>query len=285
MPSRSHLIPSFAIQQLAIVTGSPINSGTVGIPYVFGFNAIGGVQPYTWSLPIPGNLTPGLSLSAAGTITGTPTTAGTDIFAVTVTDSIGMQATAGFQQTVNPTANPLTITTTSPLPNATVGVGYGPTAMQATGGTAPYTWQLLAGTLPPNMTLSAAGNLAGTPLLHQTVSLTIQCTDAINTTVNGVFSLTVANLNISTTSPLPAAQVGQAYSFSFVEAGGTAPFTWAKVSGTLAAGLTFNAPAGTITGTPTNAETDSIVVSVTDSATNSAARDVQPNRGCGSDAK
>jgi len=71
--------------------------------------------PCTWTIT-SGSLPPGLTLNAAtGTISGTPTTAGTYSFFVTVTDTIGTSPQQGFFITVAP--SPVTFRTTS-LPEA-----------------------------------------------------------------------------------------------------------------------------------------------------------------------
>ena len=53
-----------------------------------------------------------------------------------------------------------------------------------------------------------------------------------------------------TTITLPNGKLGMAYSATLVATGGKAPYSWLLMSGTLPTGLTFNAAAGTITGTP-----------------------------------
>jgi hypothetical protein len=71
-----------------------------------------------------------------------------------------------------------------------------------------------------------------------------------------------------TTSSLPLAQVGVAYSTTLAASGGTAPYTWSILSGSLPAGLSLNASTGVISGTPTAKQgAASIVFTVTDSAT------------------
>jgi hypothetical protein len=71
-----------------------------------------------------------------------------------------------------------------------------------------------------------------------------------------------------TTSSLPLAQVGVAYSATLAASGGTAPYTWTIASGSLPAGLSLNASTGVISGTPTTKQgSASIVFTVTDSAT------------------
>ncbi len=78
------------------------NDGTVGTSYLQNFFLSGGVGPYTASISA-GQLPPGLSLSASPpiSITGTPTTRGTFMFTVTVTDSKGAQATKSGSITVS----------------------------------------------------------------------------------------------------------------------------------------------------------------------------------------
>src|SRR5256884_3509743 len=48
-----------------------------------------------------------------------------------------------------------------PVHNGDAGVGYLAVSFQATGGSAPYTWSVSAGTLPPRLTLSPRGVLNG----------------------------------------------------------------------------------------------------------------------------
>jgi hypothetical protein len=79
-------------QPLVITSGSCCADGAVGTAYQTNFFADGGVQPYTWSISA-GQLPPGLTLAkfAPAGLSGSPTTAGTFTFTVTVTDKAGMQ--------------------------------------------------------------------------------------------------------------------------------------------------------------------------------------------------
>ena len=67
--------------------------GNVGQPYAQNAAAAGGSAPYTWTLS-SGALPAGLALSPSGTISGTPTQAGTSSFTVEVTDSSSPALTA-----------------------------------------------------------------------------------------------------------------------------------------------------------------------------------------------
>ena len=69
------------------VTSPPPPGGQVGVAYSHQFTASGGVAPYVWSLT-GGTLPPGLTLDAAGLLSGIPATGGTYAnIQVTVTDS------------------------------------------------------------------------------------------------------------------------------------------------------------------------------------------------------
>jgi hypothetical protein len=74
-----------AIAPLQLTT-STLANGTVGSVYSSTLQATGGTAPYIWSLA-SGSLPAGLTLSASGAISGTPTASGTSSFNVTVTDS------------------------------------------------------------------------------------------------------------------------------------------------------------------------------------------------------
>ena len=69
---------------------------------------------------------------------------------------------------------------------------------------------------------------------------------------------------ITTTSPLPSATAGKAYSQTFVVAGGVSPFHWIAGTG-VPAGLTMGNTTGILSGTPTTAGNFTFGVQVTDS--------------------
>ncbi len=87
---------------LSVATSS-LPAGVTGQGYSASLSAAGGVPPYAWALTA-GTLPAGLSLSALGALSGTPTAAGTSSFTVKVTDSAAHTASAAFTVTV--TASP-----------------------------------------------------------------------------------------------------------------------------------------------------------------------------------
>lgn len=154
---------------------------------------------------------------------------------------------------------------------ATVGTAYS-AQFTASGGTAPYVYTVAAGSLPAGLSLNAStGLISGTPTTAQTVNgIVLQVADAAGATAStGAFSIAVAAagaaLAISGT-PATSATVGTAYTSDYNASGGTGPYTFSLVAGTLPAGLSLNTSTGTISGTPTTAGTASgLQVRVTDS--------------------
>ena len=73
------------------VTTSSLAGAVVAQPYAATLAATGGTAPLTWSVS-SGTLPAGLSLSSAGSISGTPSTPGTSNFTVAVRDSAGVTA-------------------------------------------------------------------------------------------------------------------------------------------------------------------------------------------------
>ncbi|BCU78540.1 DUF3500 domain-containing protein [Luteolibacter sp. LG18] len=82
-----------------ITTTSPLADGTVGAAYSQTLAASSGTSPYTWSLA-SGSVPTGTTLSSAGTLSGTPTAAGTFTFTAKVTDAASGAATKSISVTI-----------------------------------------------------------------------------------------------------------------------------------------------------------------------------------------
>ena len=160
----------------------------------------------------------------------------------------------------------ITVTTTS-LPQAQLNVAYFAT-LSATGGTAPYTWTVVAGALPPGLTLSG-GAISGTPItITGSFTFTVQAADGTHSP--GQRSLTIGVPPVITTASLPNGLINSAYSQTLSAVPTTAtPMNWTSV-GSLPPGVFITDRAnGVIAGTPTVAGTFYFTVQVTDSASQS----------------
>jgi hypothetical protein len=122
---------------------------------------------------------------------------------------------------------PLTVTTTS-LPQGTTGKAYS-AKMSASGGTSPYTWSRLSGTLPPGLSLSTAGVWSGTPKTAGKYGFRLEVKDSAGGTATKEFTIVVATPVTVTTTSLPAAVKGRAYSATVKASGGSSPYTWSRV--------------------------------------------------------
>lgn len=155
------------------VTPASLPAGTVGTPFSRALTATGGTGPYTFSL-LSGALPPGLTLSSAGVISGTPTANGVASFTVRAVDTLGNVGTRALTLsigTVSLTVNPPT------LPPPITGQPYSQTVI-GVGGTGPYRFAIVGGALPPGLTLNpATGVISGTPTGGGTFSFTVQATD------------------------------------------------------------------------------------------------------------
>jgi hypothetical protein len=154
------------------------------------------------------------------------------------------------------------------LPSGTVGVAYTTVTLTASGGTAPYTWSIISGSLPQGLNFNGgAGTISGTPTASGTSNFTVQVSDGKSVTATKAFSiLVVGGLTITTAPGLPGATIGSAYSVTVSAGGGTPPYTWSVTAGSLPAGLNLNASTGAIAGTPTTSGSFQFTMLVTDSA-------------------
>src|SRR5258708_4579437 len=224
----------------------------------------------TWSLSGLG----GLSMQSGFSVQYDAPANLTSTISAMVTATSVADTTKSAMATITITPPPLAISRTS-LPDGMVGTPYSKT-IQATGGVAPFTWVISAGTLPSGLNLdnstTSTLTISGTPDTQQTaVPFTIQVADSANQSATQSYTVNINSppaLTIATAS-VPPGTINVAYpSLRFSAAGGTSPYTWslASGSGALPAGLNL-ASDGPLSGTPTVKGSFPIMVTVKDSRT------------------
>jgi outer membrane autotransporter protein len=255
------------------VTASGPLTAQLGVAYTQTFTWTGGTAPYSAIsvLALPNGLTITGTTADSVTIAGTPTQTGVFNLAASATDSstgTGPFTTSqNFALTVS--APTLTITPAPGTLLAPYGVAYTQT-FSASGGTAPYSFTLVAGTLPVGMSLSSAGVLSGTPTVPGNYALTIRATDS-STGAGAPFSIT-GNYLIQVDAPtiafnpttLPDGVGGTAYNATLNAQGGVGPYTYSLLSGALPVGVSFSS-AGVFSGVPLSSGTFNLTIRATDS--------------------
>jgi len=237
------------------ITTTSLAGGTVGKAYSQKLAATGDAT-IKWSLS-SGSLPKGLKLAENGTISGTPTAAGTVTFTVKATNSVG-SATKQLSIKIAAATKP-TITTTS-LAGGSMGKAYSQ-KLTASGDT-PITWEVSAGALPKGLKLASNGTISGTPTVAGTATFTVKATNAGGNATKqlSIKIAAVAKPAITTTS-LAGGTIAKAYSQKLAATGET-PITWEVSAGSLPKGLKL-ASNGTISGTPTAAGTSTFTVKAT----------------------
>ena len=229
--------------------------------------ATGGTGTLTYSV-LPA-LPTGLSMSVAGSISGTPTATSTlTAYAVTVTDSNGATTTASFNLTVNSAVAITTSASSTVLTANHLAAAFTP--VTGAGGTGALTYSVLP-VLPSGLSMATTGAISGTPTVTSPLTAyTVTVTDINAATATATFNLTVSGPVSATTSVSNTTLTESHASTAFTPVtgtGGTGTLTY-SVLPVLPTGLSFST-AGVVSGTPTVTSTATIyTVTVTD--TNSA---------------
>lgn len=95
MHTRGASKPALYRQRAPTIQTTALPAGDLGVPYTAQLTATGGTGTYTWSV-IDGSLPDGLTLSASGLVSGTPTAKGSASFTVRVADDAFAVHTRGF---------------------------------------------------------------------------------------------------------------------------------------------------------------------------------------------
>ena len=250
----------FTVDGPALVS-STLPNGFLDTAYSAPLAAFGGTGPYTWTL-LRGPLPAGFGLSADGRISGRTPVAGQYVFLLRVQDTFGSNADREVRVTIEPTLEPLLITTTT-LPAAALGVAYR-FPLDAVGGRAPYVWRVSSGQLPVGLAMSSAGVITGTPTAAGSATVQVDLRDLSGASKVTSYVLPVlAGFSVTTNATLPPGSSGAPYRVGLAAEGGTPPYRWALVSGKLPDGITLGVD-GVLSGLPLEAGQFPFAVRVTD---------------------
>jgi hypothetical protein len=260
LPATRFCSMSVAAPRLELTSGAcSLPSATLGVPYTQALEVRGGTPPYTWTAG--SRLPSGLSLSTAGRVNGIPLELAAIRFDAIATDSAGRTVQQNCSLNVNPST--INITTACPLPGGVTGQNYDQT-LEASGGTAPYTWSQL-GPLPAGLTLSPGGRISGRPMQGGPSSFRVLVTDAQGRTAAKACSVPVTRAAFALTScPISNVTEGISFSRSLTAAGGQPPYIFVAQGGVLPQGVTLNT-FGTLSGTATRPGTFNFDVNLIDS--------------------
>ena len=231
--------------------------------------ATGGTGPYTWAVTY-GALPTGMTLLGNGRISGTPTSIGSSLFAVTATDTDDNSAFKVYSLNVDPV--PIQIAPSS-LTSAIKNVPYTANIV-ALDGQPPYTYSIYSGFLPAGMTLSAnTGVIAGTANVVGTSNFVIKAQDANTNFATKAYTLQVQDVAI-TISPvtMPNGLINAYYEVNLSSVSGYSPYTYNIVTGVLPPGLNLDSQTGRISGRPTQIGTFAFTIRSTDFNFNTAQR-------------
>ena len=164
--------------------------------------------------------------------------------------------------------------TTANLPRGRKGEAYSQ-QLTAVNGRPPYTWVIASGSLPAGLSLTASGQIVGTPTVFgSNFAFGVRATDSAAGVAVASFTLTIVPdvdpLRVVTAGDLPGGLTGIDYSTQLFFTGGRPPVSWAMNSGTLPPGLSLNSNTGIISGRPTTVGNYTFFVRVIDSETTTA---------------
>jgi hypothetical protein len=228
------------------VEGAAYSNGGISIA------ASGGSAPY--SFEYTGALPSGVGFTSTGSFFGTPAS-GTGSLPSGTPYTIYVRARDAQNNQSAQVAFTLTVTISAPAvtsasaPGAILGNTYSH-AFAATGGRAPYTYAITAGSLPTGLSMNSSGLVSGFPTVVATcpaATFQVRATDVLGQVSAGSSKcIPATNGVIFSTQTLPPVVIGANYSATLAASGGTLPYTFSAVG--LPAGISLNASTGSLTG-------------------------------------
>lgn len=248
-----------------VVSTATLPLSGVGAPYAASLHATEGDGSYQWTL-VSGSLPPGIELAGDGTLSGTPTAAGSFSFRMRVTSG-GLSGVADLDLTVIPglSVGPAT------LPTAVVGAAYA-ASFVATGGDGAPIFTIVSGSLPTGITLDGStGQMSGSAQSAGAFDFSVKLSNAVGQSVEAPFRIeSYSPLAITGADP-PDGNVSVSYSHSLQASGGDGNHSWSLVGGSLPGGIALGT-GGALTGTPNQTGTFDFTVRVVSGDSQSSTR-------------
>lgn len=223
----------------------------------------------------------GLSLSPDGVVSGTPTDDGPISFIAMVTDEAKATTEQQFDFMINPEVQIGTLS----LPEWTEGIEYSHQLL-VSGGTGTHSWIDQGGGLNgTGLLLTADGILIGTPGAPGPIVFTAHVDDEVGAWDDRELTFLInPSVGITTTS-LPDANQGTAYSQTLAAGGGTGELTWIETTDELSTvGLNLD-HTGLINGTPSDVQIVTFTVAAEDEVGSQDLQeltiDIRPSYVCG----
>jgi hypothetical protein len=241
-----------------MIAPETLPSPTCSTPYDETLTASCGTAPYTFSA-LPGTLPAGLTLFPSGKVLGIPMAPGGSTFTVTVMDAKGCTASRSYTVVVNPQLTILPPT----LPNGVVCEPY-VQPITPSCGTPPYACSVVAGALPPGLTLTSCV-ISGTPTKAGAFSFTVRVTDSQGSTTTLPYTIVIMCPQITIDPPvLPPASTCQQFCVKLTPSCAIGTTVFSVTAGALPPGILLSAD-GKLCGTPSAAGDYSWTVTFIDS--------------------
>jgi PKD repeat protein len=192
----------------------------------------------------------GLSMSASGLISGTPTASGTYSVTLGATNAVGT-GTATLVLTI---AEAAPVITSAPAAGGAIAI---PFTYQITATGSPTSFA--AAGLPAGLSVSTSGHISGTPMASGTYSVRLSATNAGGTGTAAMALIVTMGEPAITSASTANGEVGAVFTYQMTASG--SPTSFAATG--LPAGLTINTASGAISGQPAASGTFSIALAAT----------------------
>jgi len=185
-------------QSILVFMTQSLNGLEVGEEYTVWLEVTGGTPSYTFEVS-DGTLPPGVEVTPLGTVNGVPSEAGSFTFSVKASDEAGNLGEQTFTVEVAPQPDPrgpskwpLAWNNETSALSMAVGVPYEINLQGvATGGTPPYKFDIVEGSLPGGLDMTPEGYLAGTPSEAGDTNILIALSDSAGASVSQGFTCMV----------------------------------------------------------------------------------------------